>query len=347
MVGHLETNEFPRSAVLPRAHLGADDVLTGVGMWNMKGPVAAYLAAVAAVRAAGIELAGDVLVAGVAGTYDQTIAVETRLTGSAAFEGYSIGTRHLLAGGVRADFGIVGEPTSFRLVRRHFGLVRLRIGIEQPVRAAGSSVADDLTPGKWAGGDDDTPDVLSLLADLVPALREWGRGYRRTHLLDDRAPHFGVQAIEGGSPWSGSANSGAVFLSVNTRPGDGAEQIAAEVAKVVAAVTARAPRDLESRIEPYLDLTPPEIAEGSPLVEAILASHGDVFGGVPERTPVHWHSDATPLADVGIPALNYGCPGRYEFHDDGRVADEYVRADDLVQLARVYAALIVRICGRR
>jgi acetylornithine deacetylase len=345
-VGHLDTGPFPAGRPVPPTRIDGD-TLVGVGIWNMKGPIAAYLAAVAAVPSAGIDLAGDVLVAAVAGTHDETAAVETRLgierPAGPIQQGYSVGTRHLLAGGVRADFGVVGEPTDFRVIERHFGLVGVRIAIGTPAGPPSGGL-DSFVSAEPPAYAPTPPTALDHAGDVVRALREWTFGYEQRNRLDGWAARVSVRAIEGGSPWTwGGEGESAVFVFVGTVPGVRGPEVLAEIRGVLDGLAAADPT-FRAEATTYLDNAAPSVDRDSPLLDAVRAAHADVFQSDLAATVVPWHSDASPLGEYGIPAVNYGPRGRIEFAPDS-VHPEYLQIDDLVALASVYAGIIERICG--
>jgi succinyl-diaminopimelate desuccinylase len=100
-----------------------DGRLWGRGAADMKGALACMVGALRALRASGRPLAGEVLLAGVAGE-----------------ESGSHGTLHLVSGGTRADFAIVGEPTRLRIARSHKGGMWAEVRFEG--RAAHGSVPE-------------------------------------------------------------------------------------------------------------------------------------------------------------------------------------------------------------
>jgi len=109
--GHLDTN--PAGAGWTRDPLGGDvddAFIYGIGVSNMKAADAAYIAAVRAVRSAGIRLRGDVVLAHVVG----------ELQGG-------VGTVHMLRQGVHADRFVVGEPTDLALLLLHAGSMELEL----------------------------------------------------------------------------------------------------------------------------------------------------------------------------------------------------------------------------
>ena len=106
-----------------------DERLYGLGISNMKGALACYVEAVRALRAAGVRLRGDVMIAAVAGEIEKAQYADAR---GAEFRGYAAGSRYLVAHGGAADMCILGEPTENKLVLAHFGTVWLRLSTTGP-----------------------------------------------------------------------------------------------------------------------------------------------------------------------------------------------------------------------
>lgn len=103
LAGHLDTVgiEGYDDGHSPRISAGR---IHGRGAWDMKAALACYLETIRMVQEAGTTLPGDLIVAG---TCDE----EDLMIGSADWQ------RH----GPRADYGIIGEPTSLRICPAHKG----------------------------------------------------------------------------------------------------------------------------------------------------------------------------------------------------------------------------------
>jgi acetylornithine deacetylase len=87
------------------------DRLYGAGIYNMKGGVAAMIAAAEAIRISGVRLRGDLLLACVAG----------ELQGG-------VGTVHLLGRGIRTDAAVVTEPYGAdNVITTHAGITEMAI----------------------------------------------------------------------------------------------------------------------------------------------------------------------------------------------------------------------------
>src|SRR5918998_5904422 len=134
--GHMDTSYSGREPWLrdkpgfqPHAFV-QDGSVFGLGISNMKGALACYLEAVAALKDAGVKLRGDVMVAAVCGEIEKTQWGE-EFRGR-DYRGYAAGSRYLPTHGGAADMCILGEPTENKVVLGHFGSLWLRISTSGP-----------------------------------------------------------------------------------------------------------------------------------------------------------------------------------------------------------------------
>src|SRR5262245_33411161 len=145
LCGHLDTSSGPPSRQPYRPERWTHDPFAGdvqdgwiygLGAMNMKGGVAAMLAAVQALIRAGVRPAGDVIVA--------TVMAETA---------GGLGVEYLLQSGVRADQAVVTEATDLDVVTIEVSAARGQIVIEEET--------DDIRPHRG---------VVQAAAELVQAL---------------------------------------------------------------------------------------------------------------------------------------------------------------------------------
>jgi len=117
--GHLDTSFSPTDdpevlrAISPVYRLEPPwgyregDWIYGMGAFNMKGALAAYVTAVEAILDAGVELKGDIMIAGVVGEIEKSQVDNYR---GPQYRGYGYGTAYLVTHGGLTDFAILGEP---------------------------------------------------------------------------------------------------------------------------------------------------------------------------------------------------------------------------------------------
>jgi acetylornithine deacetylase/succinyl-diaminopimelate desuccinylase-like protein len=334
--GHLDTsfgNEFEdRGAGFRTAGTVIDETwIFGMGTFNMKSALAAYVVAIEAIRAAGIGLAGDILIAGVAGEIEKAPYGEFD---GPQFQGYGVGSRHLVTHGGVADACILGEPTNMKLVPAHCGSSWLKIEI----------------PGKlvhtaWA---DQADNAILNARGVLDALEAWMPEYRKRNAIGNFQPKVNIAAIDGGWAWRGARapDKCAIYVDVRTVPDAKPTDILNELRGVIAAVNDKQP-GLDARVELYVSNPGTAISDEHDLVRAVQEAHRAQLGRAPEMSMEVWCSDAAHMNRYGIPTVNYGAAGRIREGGEGwsSAQGEHVHIQDLVDMTRIYVRAAIGWCG--
>jgi acetylornithine deacetylase len=305
-----------------------DGRIYGLGISNMKGALACYVAAVRALRRADVPLRGDVMIAAVAGEIEKTQWGEEYR--GREYRGYAVGTRHLVMHGGAADVCILGEPTENRLVLGHFGTLWARIS------TAGPFVHTAFSAGRLAENS------IVRMRDVLEAVLEWGPSWEERATYGGKRGLFNVGALRGGFPWrvSRTPHRTDLFLDLRVPPSLPMAEARAAVGELGRVLRERFP---EHGIEWEVYVTAPgaEIEEGHPLVAAVDEAHAAVFGSRPKRDVVHWFSDASALTRYGVATLNYGTSSGLPDAELG----ENLEIRGLVDTATVYALAAAQVCG--
>lgn len=335
--GHLDTSlsgdepGVEGAGYAPSARIVDGEWIYGMGIFNMKGALAAYHAAVTAIQRADIDLAGDVVIAAVAGEIEKSPV--DRFSGD-DYQGYGVGTKYLLTHGGIADMCVLGEPTFMRVVPAHGGTTWVRI-----------DVTGGLVHTAWS---DRVGNAVEQAAEIVQALRDWIPDYKKRYSTDGYVPQVNIAAIQGGWPWRAARTPAgcSIFLDVRTPPDVLPIEVRDELREVVRTVRIDRP-DIDARVEPYVTNPGTALPDDAPIVRAVRAAHEDVTGDPPETTIANWYSDAAHLNRYGIPAVNYGPGGRVRTGGEGWSKDEgeHLYIPDLVACTKVYIDLILRVCG--
>jgi acetylornithine deacetylase/succinyl-diaminopimelate desuccinylase-like protein len=329
--GHLDTSYSGREPWsqgvegFQPAGVERDGRIWGLGISNMKGALACYLAALDAIRDE--ELAGDVLVAAVSGEIEKTQYGDAQ---GPSYRGYAAGTRHLVTHGGVADMCLLGEPTEGKVVLGHFGSLWARLGV------GGDFVHTAFSEGR--------ANSVLRMGELLEPIHAWCERWS----ADERNAYRGVPAIasvgaiRGGFEWrlSRTPQRTSVFLDVRVPPTRSMADARRAVLDLARELEAAHP-EWEIDAEIYVTAPGAEIDEGHELVGAIDAAHEAVFGEVPGRDVPRWFSDASALTAYGIPTVNYGTSTGLMEPGKG----ESLEIDGLVKTAEVYARVAKAVCG--
>jgi acetylornithine deacetylase len=329
--GHLDTSYSGREPWsqgvegFQPAGVERDGRIWGLGISNMKGALACYLAALDAIRDE--ELAGDVLVAAVSGEIEKTQYGDAQ---GPSYRGYAAGTRHLVTHGGVADMCLLGEPTEGKVVLGHFGSLWARLGV------GGDFVHTAFSEGR--------ANSVLRMGELLEPIHAWCERWS----ADERNAYRGVPAIasvgaiRGGFEWrlSRTPQRTSVFLDVRVPPTRSMADARRAVLDLARELEAAHP-EWEIDADIYVTAPGAEIDEGHELVGAIDAAHEAVFGEVPGRDVPRWFSDASALTAYGIPTVNYGTSTGLMEPGKG----ESLEIDGLVQTAEVYARVARTVCG--
>lgn len=297
--GHLDTVGVEGMIIDPFAAEMRGDRLYGRGSCDMKGGVAALMAA--AQRLA--EAPGprpNVIVALTADEEHASIGMADLVSGSSPL----------------ADLAVVCEPTSLRVMPAHKGFVWIEADFRG--RAAhGSRPELGVDAIRHAGL------YLAALDTLAAELA----GREAHPLLGHGSFHAGT--IRGGTAESVYPDRCSLLLERRTMPGERPDDVVAEFTAVLDQLRRREP-NTHAELRMTLERPGTEVASESRLVQGLLAA--GVEAGVPALVEgmTAW-VDAAFLNEAGIPAVCYG-PGSIEqAHTD----DEWIAAGEIVTCASV------------
>lgn len=286
-----------------------DGKIFGRGSTDMKSGVAAMCAAAA--RAATDSLEGQIVIAAVA---------------DEEFE--SIGTRALIAAGVRADAAIVTEPTRLAIMPAHLGFVWIDLVVHG--RAAHGS--------RWDLGVDAIRHAGLVLAEL-DRLDSDELPTRRHKLLGRPSVH--ASTIVGGTGMSTYPDRCVVQIERRTIPGEGPADARREIEDACDRVGQRHPH-FRADVTVTFSQEPSDVSTDAPVVLALASALGECGETSRIEGMTAW-TDAALLNAAGIPAICFG-PG-----DIGvaHAVEEWVAIDEIERATQVLARLARNWCGTR
>lgn len=322
--GHIDTNPVGVGwTVDPFGGLVRDGFVHGIGVSNMKASCAAFFGAARAVVRSGVRLRGDLVLTFVVG----------ELQGG-------VGTKKLVAEGMRADHFIVGEPTDLAVMTLHaanvefavhtFGVTRHMSKAEEAVSAIDTMypVIERLKRMTFSGPSN--PEHASVRRLNIGSMRAGlGREYH-----DWRTPQVPDVAT--------------IKVAVRYGPGQTDTGVLADVQRELDALAKADPRIRAEIAPPTASNTNRteafEIAKDAPIVQTVRAAHRRVMGRDPEVGAVapyrYYGTDAPFLAAVGSQGVVCGVGGKFN-----TMPDEKVELTDFHGGTRIYAAVAAAVCG--
>ncbi|MFB6933116.1 ArgE/DapE family deacylase [Streptomyces sp. HUAS 31] len=294
------------------------DVVHGRGACDMKAGLTAHLAALAAIRAAGVRLRGRVGVHFVVGEEDG-----------------GLGAFGTLRRGHRGDVCVITEPTGGALVTANAGALTFRIAV----------------PGKAAHGSarDQGVSAIDAYVPLHAALArlETERNRDADALM---AEHPIPYALSVGTVRAGDWASSVPDLLVaegrlGVRLGEDPAKARAAFERCVAEACAADPwlRGHPATVTwPGGQFASGRLPEGHPLPALIRGAHADAGGAAdPRECGAPYGSDLRLYSGAGIPTLQYG-PGDIRVAHSAR---EQVSLAEVAQVARTLAVTVLRTVG--
>jgi acetylornithine deacetylase len=280
----------------------------GRGSYDMKGSLAACMAAARAISRNGKPLRGDLIVAAVA---DEEYG--------------SLGTRDLLTR-MKPDGAIVTEPTGLEVCLAHKGYLWIEVQVEG--RAAHGSKFELGVDANMKMGA-----FLHALGGLERDLRA-----RKPHPLVG-PPSLHAALLNGGSGLSTYAALSTLQIERRTIPGETEAQALAELRQLVDELSAADP-DFHATLRAFFVRDPFEVSPSAAIVKAVDRAVAKVRRKEPKHIGDTPWMDAALLQTAGIETVVCGATGT------GAHADvEWVELDSVIQLANILAEAAIDYCG--
>jgi acetylornithine deacetylase len=284
----------------PFSGLVDQDRLYGRGAFDMKGSLAAAIAAARALGEAGVRLDGDLLVAAVA---DEEYA--------------SLGTSELL-GQYAIDGAIVTEPTALDICLAHKGFVWLEV--ETIGRAAHGS--------RFDLGIDANVRMGRFLVELE-RLAQTLQAHHGHPLVGPPSVH--AATIRGGSELSAYAARCLLQIERRTIPGESGAQVLQEIQAILDRL-ASADATFRANLRSVLVRRPFEVSPGALIVRCLEGAAEGVLGRKPGQVGQNPWMDAALLAEAGVETVVIGPSGGGAHADE-----EWVDLESVVTLAQILA----------
>ena len=283
-----------------------DNRLYGRGSYDMKGGLAAIMAAGAAAKKRGLR--GDVIVTAVA---DEEYA--------------SIGTSSIVKKW-HADAAVVTEPTDLHICTAHKGFAWLDVETEG-VAAHGSR-------------PDLGVDAIVKMGKVLVGLEELDRSLRAApshRLLGSGSVHASL--IQGGQELSSYPRHCSLSVERRTVPGETLQKVESEIPRICEQIAATDPT-FKATVKTSMVRDPFEVSLDEPIVRAVLHKATAILGYQPGEIGQTGWMDSALLSAAGIPAVVFG-PGGEGAH----AVVEWSNLEHVERCAEILAAVAEEFCA--
>jgi len=296
---HLDTVHAEQMEIAPFAPEIRDGKLYGRGSCDTKGSLAAILSVLTALAISGERPRLNIVFAAV-------VDEEYQFTGA----------QHAVRKGLRADFGIAGEPTRLHIVRAHKGVTRWRITTRG--QAAHSAYPERGKNAIYAMGE-----VLQHLETHANALRA------RTPHPGLGTPTLSVGLIEGGQAVNIVPDRCRIEIDRRTLPGESTSAVLGAVREALSGISSW------TMEEPHLAVEGMDVPEDAEIIrrlsEAIRAS-----GRMLCVEAAQYATDAGVYNGAGIPTVVFG-PGDIA---QAHTASEFIDLDEYATAIGIFRQLV-------
>ena len=291
---HLDTVHADNMTIEPFSPRMLDGRLYGRGACDTKASLASFLHTVGTLAKNASRLKYNIVVAAVSD------------------EEYSFtGARRAVDNGLKADFGIAGEPTQLRIVRAHKGVVRWRVVTSG--LAAHSAYPDRGDNAIYTMGH-----VLARLQAYGLELMQWPRH------AELGTPTLSVGVIEGGQAVNIVPDRCWIEIDRRTLPGETENEILKSVESALQGV-------------PQCEFEPPHISIGgidvspkNPFLQKLAGVIEEINGECVIET-AQYATNAGVYNEAGIPTVVFG-PGNIA---QAHTAAEYVEIDQVIRCCEI------------
>ena len=331
--GHIDTekpddmNEALFGAEMSSRDLFSGEVkqgyIWGRGAVDMKGPVAAMMMTLVVLKRAEQELDGDIVFSGVVGEETRSKGMESLVACEEC-----LGIHDILL-----DGAVVGEPTDFKYVASHRGLVWLDIKFKGKGAHSGK-------PQQGVNAIEKAVEFLNKVKEeLYPRLKERKHDFMGTSVMN-------IGTIKGGTGQSTVAEEALVRLDRRYVEGETLESVIQEYQDIADQMKKEDPSfDIEINRTPesvsVLPHPPLNTGMDESIVLAVKEAIEEVTGQEPEvQTEYGWTDGALISKYMKIPTVVFG-PGDIAL---AHTAEEKIEINDLIKSVEVYTHIADKFC---
>lgn len=321
-----------------------DGLVYGHEIGNMRAGLASFMIAAKAIKASGVKLRGDLILAGVVGE------ISTAPIGpfqGPQDRGEGLGTRHLLTHGVQSDFAVVADGSDFSILRAQAGVAYFKVVTTGPMLYT-PFVTRTENPAQ-------SQNAIIKMTQVIAAIENWAREYEQRTIYEFPGgrvePKVVIGALQAGMPTfaedgerepfrpSKTPGNCELYLDVRLPPGMSPVEVKHELETLLRGMPFQCEIEMFRSQRGYEGKGP----ETDYLHSVVQKAHEYIFRSKPSPPEAAYCSmwtDTNVYWEMGIPAVKWGPSAR------GPGADRWIiEVENLVRAAKVYSLIALEICG--
>ena len=282
-----------------------DGRIYGRGACDMKGGLAAMLAAPKIVFSLFPEYKGNIIL---------TATVDEEIGG---FKGM----KYIVEQGIKADMGIVCEPTDLKIVNVCKGLLWLKLR----------------TKGKSAHGGMPEHGINAVykMAKILNRLEDYDFKQAPHEFLGK--PTINIGCITGGARPNIVPDSCEAEIDIRYLPNQNRQEIIDELKELISELK-REDYQIDAEIDIIRYRSSVEISKAEKVIQTIMEAFGEVMGNHPEFRGMVTPADSEYLVNAGIPSVMFG-PGADQL---AHTTNEWIAIDEILNAVKIYATIMIR-----
>lgn len=230
------------------------------------------------------------------------------------------GLKYVVEQGIKADMGIVCEPSDLKIVNVCKGLLQLRL------RTKGRSA--------HGGVPEQGINAISKMSKILRKVEDYGFEQVPHEVLGK--PTVNIGRISGGQKPNVVPDSCEAEIDIRYLPGKNHLQIIDDLEELIAELRKKDPQiNTETEIIRYRSSL--EIDKDSPVIKTIMEVGKGILGKSPEFRGMITPGDSEYLVNAGIPSVIFGPGDEHLAHS----ANEWIAINDILIAAEIYAAFLL------
>jgi len=228
--------------------------------------------------------------------------------------------KYIVEQGIKADMGIVCEPTDLKIVNVCKGLLWLKLR----------------TKGKSAHGGMPEHGINAVYKMAKILNRLEGYDFKQAPHEFLGKPTINIGRITGGARPNIVPDSCEAEIDIRYLPNQNRQEIIDELKELISELK-REDHQIDAEMDIIRYRSSVEISKEEKVIQTIMEAFGEVVGNYPEFRGMVTPADSEYLVNAGIPSVMFG-PGADRL---AHTTNEWIAIDEILNAVKIYATIMI------